>query len=451
MRRLAGIRLGVLSAVAAATLFAGVGTAAAQTPARTTSVQALETLLGSTTGAPMLSSLLTRPRTVWGSARAALATYADPIGDAEAGAAPDLSLVVIDNDTSGTIGVGVGYANRNCAGPGDFVAVFFDVDQNPATGSSPPNGTEYAVYIDGTSNLAGLARWNGMTFEPVPATSLRVGCSPSARADVITISRLELGVTSGFTFYVASLYSSAGVSYHDSAPDALPNWNYQLAAAPPPTPPTPTPPPAPPTPPPSPPAPAPVEKTYESADALPSSQTFDGSRSIKHTGLGSLVYRTMKRAASPRLLAVACWSNTDYDSVAASVGISIESDDFEVSGFWLGRQPRWLHLAPWICDAVQPLLDTRRPNGRRAGALAVVFHEALHAYGIRNEALANCYAVQLVPFAGRNLGMTASRADYLRKLALNFIRRTAPPDYWDASRCRDGGAWDMLPRVANLR
>ena len=91
-----------------------------------------------------------------------------------------------------------------------------------------------------------------------------------------------------------------------------------------------------------------------------------------------------------------------------------------------------------------PLLDTRKVNARRAFAVVTVIHESLHAYGVLNEAEANCYAVQYVRYFGRGMGLTQTRADYLEKLALNFTRRTAPRRYWNHLKCREGGAWDIF-------
>jgi hypothetical protein len=107
--------------------------------------------------------------------------------------------------------------------------------------------------------------------------------------------------------------------------------------------------------------------------------------------------------------------------------------------------PRWLHLAPGVCTDVQALLSSHKPNARRAGALNTVIHETLHAYGVRNEAQTNCWAVQLVPYFGLNMGMSVARSDYLGTLARNYVRAHAPRGYWNAARCRDGGAWDLFP------
>ena len=191
-------------------------------------------------------------------------------------------------------------------------------------------------------------------------------------------------------------------------------------------------------------------KTVASAATLPGGTVFNGRRSIKHTTLTRLVYRTMNQLGLPRQLAFACWNRADWVSVLAAEGAEPERGLTTLLGFWLGRQPRWLHLAPQVCTDVQGLLATKRPNARRAGALSTVIHETLHAYGIANEAQTNCFAVQLVPVFGINLGMSPTRAGYLGTLARNYVRKWAPQGYWNGARCRDGGAWDLLPGP-NLR
>jgi len=190
-------------------------------------------------------------------------------------------------------------------------------------------------------------------------------------------------------------------------------------------------------------------KTVAAAATLPGAARFDGHRSIKHTVLTQLVYRTMKRLGLPRQLAFACWNRADWISVVQADEMAPEPGS-ELLGFWLGRQPRWLHLAPGICGDVQGLLSTRRPSARRGAALATVIHETLHAYGVRNEAQTNCFAVQLVPVFAASHGIGARQAEYLGTLARNYTRRHAPAAYWNAARCRDGGPWDLFPGSRSL-
>jgi hypothetical protein len=192
-------------------------------------------------------------------------------------------------------------------------------------------------------------------------------------------------------------------------------------------------------------------KTYASAPALPTAARYTGGRSLKHSTLTALVYRTMKALGLPRTLAIACWNQADWLSVVQAEGEEPENGQTMLLGFWKPLQPRWLHIAPEVCTDVQALLDTKLPNGRRAGALATVLHETLHAYGVVNEAETNCYAVQLVPLLGLNLKMTARRASYLGQLALRYVRSHSPSGYWHGGHCRDGGRWDLLPGQINLR
>lgn len=210
--------------------------------------------------------------------------------------------------------------------------------------------------------------------------------------------------------------------------------------------------PAAPVPPPRDPHPPTVStKTVAAAATLPTMTRFTGRRSLKHSTLTQLIYRTMKQLGVPRTLAIACWNRADWLSVVRAEGEEPEHGSTTLLGFWKPVQPRWLHIAPSICTDIQALLDTKIPNGRRAAALATVMHETLHAYGVVNEAETNCYAVQLVPLLGVNTKMTDRRASYLGQLALRYVRSHAPSGYWHAGHCRDGGRWDLLPGLINLR
>jgi hypothetical protein len=159
----------------------------------------------------------------------------------------------------------------------------------------------------------------------------------------------------------------------------------------------------------------------------------------------------MKQLGRPRLLAVACWAEEDWRSVLEAEGDEPAHGGTTLRGFWKPLQPRWLHLAPAVCDDAQSLLDTGTPSGRRAAAISTLLHETLHAHGLSNEAQVNCYAVQLVPSAGRRLGLDRARADHLGRLAVRHVRAHAPAGYWRSAHCRDGGRWDVDTSRPNLR
>jgi hypothetical protein len=365
--------------------------------------------------------------------------YSDQIGDGEAGLAPDLSVIAAVNNASGTLGFGVNYANRICAGSGDFIAIFLDVDSNPGTGSATI-GAEYALFLDGSTRTTGVAQWNGSTFSitGIPAAG---SCSSTTNPtfDALAVSAASVGVSWGFNFVVGASWStgSGAPTYVDVAGP----YSYSMSGGSPPPPPSTSQPPQS-TPPAAPSHPTAPSKTYKSAAGLRSEVRYTG-RSIKHIRLTEKVYATMKQLGVPHMLAVACWSGEDWPSVLGSAGGGSTQSGVETSAFWNGSQPRWLHLSPRTCTNLQGLIDTRVPNGQRAFALTTVLHETTHAYGIRNEAQANCYAVQLVPVFAEQLNFAPARAHYLQQLAVRKTKATAPSGYWDPARCRDGGAWDL--------
>jgi hypothetical protein len=188
-------------------------------------------------------------------------------------------------------------------------------------------------------------------------------------------------------------------------------------------------------------------RTYLAAANIPSSDYYDGLHSVKLVPLTAALYTTMKETTgAPRLLAVACWSKADWPAVAGAS----EDGRSVLEGFWESSQPRWLHLSPHVCERIQRVINGEPLTGARAYGLVTAIHETLHAYGVKNEAQANCYAVQITPRLARKLGVVLSRIGDLGRLARNFTRRTAPAGYWNAFNCRDGGSWDLYPGLKNL-
>lgn len=353
--------------------------------------------------------------------------FDDHVGDAQ-GSGADVRRVVVDNSATGSIEIDVFYANRTCATGNDQVYVGIDADQNPATGGGGPgNGTEYLLVVNSTDSFRRIARWDGTMFLYVSIPSLQAACDSSG-FDTWSFSRVDLGIGTGFNFYAQSFPNLTATVPTDTAPDSLPLYNYRLSFPPPPP-------------------PRPEPESWQDAPGLPSRVRYVG-RSIKHVRLGEKLHRTVKKVGAPRVVAVACWSEVDWPSVVASAGL--DRPPQLVAGFWLDIQPRWIHVAPKQCADVQALMLTRQPNGQRAYALGTVLHERLHAQGIHKEALTECYAVQLVYEFARVLGLSDARALRLEQLAVRKSRALAPRAYWDTSRCRDRGEWDLFPDFRNL-
>jgi hypothetical protein len=365
-------------------------------------------------------------------------TYQDSVG--EDPAAPDITTIAVSNDDAANISFRVNVPNRPQYSQDIAIVLLIDSDANQATGDPQSLGADHRLQV--MQGRAELVRWNGSDYASTASSpSYTWSGGPTIRINAANLNntrRLLFDVTaiSGAAFDSTGALDCTNCK-RDFAP-AVGFYRYEVRVS---SQPSPRPPPAEPP------------KTYRDAPSLPARLRYVGA-SIKHVRLGENLYDTMRTLSKaglirvPRVVAVACWSATDWSSVAASVGF--DGNASFLFGFWLPRQPRWLHLNPTTCGDVQALISTRHANGRRAYALATILHERVHAERVVNEAQTNCYAVQLVHEFASELNFVPVKARRLEQLAVRTSRALAPRRYWNAVNCRDGGKWDLYPQVRNL-
>jgi hypothetical protein len=148
-------------------------------------------------------------------------TYTDPSGDSASAA--DVGSVAVSNDDAGALTIGLRFANRTQLNPDDGFAIGLDTDRNARTGQV--FGAEYLLV--GTAEGAGLAGWNGTTYDPaVPQTTLL------ATSDLMNfrINRSELGNASSFDLFVLTFNDSTEDS--DMAPNVGAVWTYNVQLKP---------------------------------------------------------------------------------------------------------------------------------------------------------------------------------------------------------------------------
>jgi hypothetical protein len=157
-----------------------------------------------------------------GSARSTSNTATFPDSTGEDPAAPDITSVVVSNDDAGNITFQINISNRPALTPDMFVLLFFDTDQNSATGLL---GSDSVIELD--PGLVNLFQWNGTDFVAAPSqASLTYSYLPTGAT--IRISAADLGKTKAFKFralVVSGLTIDAGGNsdltntHSDSAPD----------------------------------------------------------------------------------------------------------------------------------------------------------------------------------------------------------------------------------------
>jgi hypothetical protein len=81
-------------------------------------------------------------------------------------------------------------------------------------------------------------------------------------------------------------------------------------------------------------------------------------------------------------------------------------------------------------------------------AVNVLSHEAWHLAGVREEAIAQCYALQTNAATAVRLGATPEDAEAVATFVLRDVQPALPSDYRSAD-CHDGGPLDLHPDRGN--
>jgi hypothetical protein len=156
-------------------------------------------------------------------------------------------------------------------------------------------------------------------------------------------------------------------------------------------------------------------RSISDAGQLPRSSHYVGN-SVKQTRLSAASYWITKVAGVPKTLAVACWNPMDWPGVSGDPGDAY----YSLLGFYNPAMPHWVHLSPTICRGIETLLYHRPlyPNRILADAVDTVTHEMIHAIGIRDEAVTECYAMQVSLLMALRLGVPLKYSEQLARLTL---------------------------------
>ena len=150
-------------------------------------------------------------------------------------------------------------------------------------------------------------------------------------------------------------------------------------------------------------------------------------QSAATTAVQQLTGNRDARAHCQRALATLLWAGADLGRVE-----------------WDQPDKAWLtletcqHLGSWYRS------DHAEPTRDEAIAVHVLTHEAMHVDGQRNEATAECWALQRDARTVVLLGGTAAQGDTLARRILDEVYPTMTAEY-QSSECRAGGALDLTP------
>jgi hypothetical protein len=148
--------------------------------------------------------------------------YTDPAGDS--GTAPDITAVSVAHDSSGNLTFAV-TTNQPALPTGHVLAIFFDTDENPATGG---DGVEFLLLL-GESGWE-FDRWDGVDF--VEAAAPSAGAVYSDGVLTFRLNKADLGGANTFVFYAVSYQfdEDGELVASDDAPNGTAAYEYTLLA-----------------------------------------------------------------------------------------------------------------------------------------------------------------------------------------------------------------------------
>jgi hypothetical protein len=108
-----------------------------------------------------------------------------------------------------------------------------------------------------------------------------------------------------------------------------------------------------------------------------------------------------------------------------------------------GETPaNYAHIRPDECTALRRFhANPRDVSAKDAEAVIVLAHESEHLAGVKNEAAAQCYAIQDLPRVAHALGASTLDAMRMARFEFTAVQPNMPPKYQSAE-CRPGGALD---------
>ena len=121
-------------------------------------------------------------------------------------------------------------------------------------------------------------------------------------------------------------------------------------------------------------------------------------------------------------------------------------DVSQTSGYVSWGDDGVAQLRRTVCNDLFSWLSGSKDSPTRAQAIAlhVTVHEAMHVAGVREEAKAECYAMQHDADAARFLGATPAQAQALVMLYYRNVYPQMSPDYSSAECAPDQG-YDLTP------
>ena len=147
---------------------------------------------------------------------------------------------------------------------------------------------------------------------------------------------------------------------------------------------------------------------------------------------------------APRTAAAICWSEADWARIGEEFEAAETRNVTSRDGF-VEMPSSVANLSPETYHRLDQIVydDVRYESSTAAIPVGALVHEAIHVGGIRDEAIADCYAMQLVALAASTMGASEAYGSLLADIYLERNLWFTPGTEYDSDECRGGGALDL--------
>jgi hypothetical protein len=148
---------------------------------------------------------------------------------------------------------------------------------------------------------------------------------------------------------------------------------------------------------------------------------------------------------------VRCWSEEDWTAISDAWARSRAALRLGPWSAYTSYDPERVHLPPAICDSLVRLAYTKASvaddewAAGLAWSVAALAHETQHVSGTKNEAAAECYAIQAMSSTAEALGRPDHEGRYLTQLYWTHAYSERSDPVYSSPDCRDGGRLDLDP------
>lgn len=147
---------------------------------------------------------------------------------------------------------------------------------------------------------------------------------------------------------------------------------------------------------------------------------------------------------------VLCWNKRGWRKTIEAANRGLPPDEQGDFDGLADLYAATIHLAPWVCKAIESLPERPSDELVLADAIHVFAHETRHLTSAgSNEAAAECAALQVTDDAAVALGLDEATGRRLARLSWEEVYPVLLPEY-RSTECRPGGALDREPQTPDF-